>query len=471
MIRVRFAPSPTGYLHVGGARTALFDWLFARKNNGKFILRIEDTDTERSTQESEKTIIDDLKWCGLDWDEGPDVDGEYGPYRQSERVKKGVYQKYAEKLINLQKAYYAIYDKEDAKKIVRKTFSSEEANSYKEKGHSVTVNFIVEKGKTTFKDLAKGEMEFDNSTFDDMVIVKSNGYPTYNFAVVIDDHLMQITHVVRGEDHLTNTPKQIMIYKSLGWELPQFMHIPLILGPDRTPLSKRHGGTSVDYFREQGIMRKAFMNYLALLGWGTEDEIFDPFEKVEDFELEKLSNKPAVFDPAKLEWVNGQHMRKMAIEDVLKEFKEWLELYRKEDAGWINDEGYAKKVLEICRQKVNTLKALSEFAEPFFLEKPNFEEKAKQVLEPEYVPSYLELALTELKKLSEWNVEKIEGAIRNMASKEEVSKKKFFQVLRAALLGKTVTPGLFESVYVLGKERTTQRLSKALEILNKKGDE
>jgi glutamyl-tRNA synthetase len=462
MIRVRFAPSPTGYLHVGGARTALFDWLFARKNKGKFILRIEDTDTERSTKESEKSIMDDLKWCGLDWDEGPDVKGPYGPYRQSERVKSGIYQPYVEELVNMEKAYYAIYDKTDQKKVIKKTFSLEEANSYKDNGNSVTVNFVVNKGKTSFTDLAKGEMVFDNSTFDDMVIVKSNGYPTYNFAVVIDDHLMNITHVVRGEDHLTNTPKQIMIYKVLGWNLPTFMHIPLILGPDRSPLSKRHGGTSVDYFRSYGIMSKAFMNYLALLGWGTEDEIFDPFEKVEQFELEKLSKKPAVFDYSKLEWVNGQHLRKMPIDQVLREFKEWTLAYEGANSTWFENTTYAKSVLEICRQKVNTLKALYEFAQPFFCENPTSEEKAKDVLQNEYVPHYMEVTLTELEKLGEWKMEKIEEKIREIASREEISKKKFFQVLRATLLGKTVTPGLFESIYVLGRERTLRRLSNFL---------
>ncbi len=459
MIRVRFAPSPTGYLHVGGARTALFDWLFARKNGGKFILRIEDTDTERSSVESEKSIIDDLKWCGLEWDEGPDIGGPYGPYRQSERVKSGIYNIYVDELIKNEKAYYAIYDKEDKKKVVKKTLSFQEADSYKRKGYSVTVNFKIEDGKTSFVDLAKGRMEFDNSTFDDLVIVKSNGYPTYNFAVVIDDHLMGITHVVRGEDHLTNTPKQIMIYEALGWPLPVFMHIPLILGPDRTPLSKRHGGTSVDYFRSYGIMSKAFMNYLALLGWGTQDEIFDPFEKVNDFELEKLSNKPAVFDYAKLEWVNGQHMRKMSLEELLKEFKKWISNYKREDVHWFENEEYAKSVLEICRQKVNTLKVLEEFARPFFVEKPEMEEKAKDLLELEYAPRYVNLALQKLDKLDRWEIDEIEKAIRDIASREDVSKKKFFQILRAALLGKTVTPGLFESVYVLGKRRTESRLS------------
>ncbi len=467
MIRVRFAPSPTGYLHVGGARTALFDWLFARKNDGKFILRIEDTDTERSTKESEDSIIKDLRWCGLDWDEGPDVGGPYGPYRQSERVAKGIYNEYAQELVKMERAYYAIYAPEDPKKIVAKTFSIGEMEAYKKDGHTSTINFTVKPGKTVFDDLAKGRMEFDNSTFDDMIIIKSNGYPTYNFAVVIDDHLMEITHVVRGEDHLTNTPKQIMIYEALGWELPIFMHIPLILGPDRTPLSKRHGGTSVDYFRAYGIMSVAFANYLSLLGWGVEDEIFDPYEKIGAFELEKLSSKPAIFDYAKLEWVNGQHMRKVNIDQLLEEFEKWLAEYREDGLEWLKNRNYARKVVEICRQKVNTLKVLSEFSEPFFVETPVLEKSARESLSFENAVVYLEIALKELQKMKSWNVEEAEKVLREIASRPEVSKKKFFQIMRAALLGKKVTPGLFESVEVLGKERTLLRLEKTIETLKK----
>lgn len=465
-VRVRFAPSPTGYLHVGGARTALFDWLFTKKSGGKFILRIEDTDTQRSTRESEESIMQDLKWCGLYWDEGPDVGGAFGPYRQSERVSAGIYEKYANQLLELKAAYYAIYELEDAKKILRKTSSKEEANEYHQKGHSVTVNFKVLNGKTIFDDIAKGKMEFDNSAFEDLVIVKSNGYPTYNFAVVVDDHLMKISHVVRGEDHLTNTPKQIMIYEALGWEKPKFMHIPLILGPDKTPLSKRHGGTSVDYFRSYGIIDKAFVNYLALLGWSIEDEIFDPFEKIESFDLHKLSSKPVIFDYAKLEWVNGQHMRCMPVEELIEKFKSWLKENYSEGLEWFKDIEYAEEVMKICRQKVNNLKALKDFVEPFFVEKPAPTQNAEKILDLPYAKSYLLAALDAIKVLNNWDVENVEKAIRTVAMSENISKKKFFQLLRVALLGQTVTPGLFESVYVLGKDRTLARIQSVLNDRN-----
>ena len=462
MIRVRFAPSPTGYLHVGGARTALFDWLFARKNGGKFVLRIEDTDTQRSTKESERSIIEDLKWCGLDWDEGPDVGGEFGPYRQSDRVKFEMYDESLNELLKSKKAYHAIYEIDDPKKMIKKTYSGSEAKEYRKKGHSVTVNFKISKGKTVFEDIAKGKMEFDNSTFDDLVIVKSNGYPTYNFAVVVDDHLMQISHVVRGEDHLTNTPKQIMIYEALGWELPKFMHIPLILGPDGTPLSKRHGGTSVDHFRAHGIMSKAFVNYLALLGWGIEAEIFNPIKRINDFRLENISPKPVIFDYAKLEWMNGQHMRKMPIEILVKEFREWSQKYSLSSLKWFEEASYTENVFEICRQKVNDLMILRDFAEPFFGGELNFDEKAKNILDSSHSQLYLSSALAAIKDVHDWSVEKVEKAIRTVAAKEEISKKKFFQILRVAVLGKTVTPGLFESIYVLGRERTVLRIENVL---------
>ncbi len=466
-VRVRFAPSPTGYLHVGGARTALFDWLFAKKNGGKFILRIEDTDIQRSTRESEESIMQDLKWCGLYWDEGPDVGGIFGPYRQSERVSAGIYEEYANQLLEAGMAYYAIYELEDTKRILKRTTSEKEANKYRQKGHSITVNFKTPNGKTVFDDIAKGKMEFDNSTFEDLVIVKSNGYPTYNFAVVVDDHLMKISHVVRGEDHLTNTPKQIMLYEALGWEKPKFMHIPLILGPDKTPLSKRHGGTSVDYFRSYGIIDKAFVNYLALLGWGVENEIFDPFKKIESFDLHRLSSKPVIFDYAKLEWINGQHMRSMPVEELIEKFKSWLEGNYSKGLGWFENIEYAEKVMEICRQKVNNLKALKDFVEPFFVERPIPTQDAKKILDLPYVQSYLLSALGAIKMLNNWNVKNVERVIRTVAASENISKKKFFQLLRVALLGQTVTPGLFESIYVLGKERSLTRIQYVLNDISK----
>lgn len=465
-VRLRFAPSPTGYLHVGGARTALFNWLYARKTGGKFILRIEDTDLQRSTREYEQAIMEALRWCGLDWDEGPDVGGPYGPYRQSERTKAGIYTEYAKKLIEMGRAYYTVYDKLDRKKELFRTF--EFPKSYMDEGHDVTINFKVPEGKTRFYDLLKGELEFDNSTIEDFVMIKSDGFPTYNYAVVIDDYLMHITHVFRGEDHVSNTPKQIMIYQSFGWDIPQFMHIPLILGFDRTPLSKRHGATSVEHFRSIGILSRGLMNYLALLGWSVgEEEIFDVKERIKQFDPSTISNKGVIFDPAKLEWVNGKHMRMMNVEELFEEFLDWMRFVGKKIPEVEKD--YALTVLQSCREKVNTLAQLYEFAYPFFFDDYEFDEQfvSEYLLSP-YAEEVLKEALERFGQLDDWSVVGTEKVCRELAGLGIASKNKVFQTLRGAVTGRLVTPGLFETLSILGKERVTQRLLRAFEFRQKK---
>ncbi len=459
-VRLRFAPSPTGYLHVGGARTALFNWLYARKMNGKFILRIEDTDLQRSTKESEKAIIESLKWCGIDWDEGPDVGGEFGPYRQSERVLKGIYDQYARVLIEKQMAYYTVYDKTDRKKPILNTYDY--PKEYIQQGHDITISFKVPDGTTRFYDLLKKDMEFQNSTIEDFVIIKSDGFPTYNYAVVIDDHLMKITHVFRGEDHLSNTPKQIMIYNALEWETPQFMHIPLILGFDRTPLSKRHGATSVEYFKNIGILSKGLMNYLALLGWSVaEEEIFDVKEKLKSFDPSSISNKGVVFDPEKLEWVNGKHMRMMNIEQLWNEFVEWIRSTERKMPQ--SEQEYALKVISICREKVNTLSQLYDLAYPFFFDDYIYEEKfIEEYLKAPYAKDLLNRALESFAQLQDWSVQGTEKVCRSLSDLQIASKSKVFQLLRGAVTGKLVTPGLFETLSLLGKERVISRIEKAI---------
>jgi glutamyl-tRNA synthetase len=463
LVRVRFAPSPTGHLHVGGARTALFNWMFARKEGGKFILRIEDTDTERSSREYEQQILESLRWCGLDWDEGPDIGGDFGPYRQSERLE--IYREYAEKLVEDKRAYYVVYDKEDPSKELFTTY--EYPHEYKEKGHPVTIKFKVLPGKTSFEDLLKGYMEFDNSTLEDFIIMKSNGFPTYNFAVVVDDHLMRISHVFRGEDHLSNTPKQLMIYEAFGWEAPVFMHIPLILGSDRTPLSKRHGATSVEHFRREGILSRALMNYLALLGWRVEgDEIFTIEEKLQSFDPKDISNKGVIFDYQKLEWVNGKHMRRIDLEDLKREFIEWAKYAGKEIPSV--DERYFSETLRICREKVNTLSQLYDIMYPFMNDDYEYEKDyVEKFLKREEAERVLEEAKKAFKDLNSWNMEEIEKTLRDLSEKGLASKKVVFQLIRGAVTGKLVTPGLFETIEVLGKERTLKRLERTLQFLKK----
>ncbi len=332
MIKVRFAPSPTGYLHVGGARTALFNWLFARKNRGKFVLRIEDTDPERSRKEYEDHILEDLKWLGLDWDEGP--------FHQSQRLE--MYRKYAQKLLDEGKAYYCFCTPEELEAERQKAISEgrpykysgkcrnippEEAKRRVEAGEPASIRFKMSEELFSYEDLIRGRVEFDLSLFGDFVIVRSNGIPSYNFAVVVDDHEMGITHVIRGEDHISNTPKQIKIYQALGWEPPKFAHLPMVLGPDRSRLSKRHGATAVFQFRQEGFLPEALVNYLALLGWSCgEKEIMTRQEMIECFELSKVSKAGAVFDHSKLRWINHRHMDLLSPQELAERLKEYAGL-------------------------------------------------------------------------------------------------------------------------------------------------
>jgi len=449
-VRVRFAPSPTGYLHVGGARTALFNWLYARKNGGKFILRIEDTDTERSTRESEEMIMRDLKWLGLTWDEGPDIGGDFGPYRQSERLD--LYREFAEKLIENGNAYFAVYDKDDPKKVL---YTSVQRPS---DGTTYTIVFKVPKNKIiSYDDMLKGTIEFSTEYMEDFIIFKSNGFPVYNYAVVIDDHTMNITHVLRGEDHISNTPKQILIYEALGWQPPEFMHIPLILGADKTPLSKRHGATAVEHFRREGYLAKALVNYLAILGWSVDEEIFDYVEKVNSFSPEQISNKNVVFDYQKLEWVNGKHMKMLSSEEMYEKFLDWQRF-----TG--NDKKVPENVFEICKEKVNTLKQLYEFALPFIEEEYEYsDDYVEKFLKKPEARDIIQSALQEFSALDEYTIESVEATLRKIASTLQIGTNKVFQTIRGALLGKLVTPGLFESIVVLGKEETKRRLLRTLQ--------
>ncbi len=470
MIRVRFAPSPTGFLHVGGVRTALFNWMFARKTGGKFLLRIEDTDTIRSSETFEKQIYQSLRWCGLDWDEGPDQPGLCGPYRQMDRFRQGVYQEYFQKLLKQEKAHFVIYSKENPKEEI--ATSIEYPNQYMSKGHEITIRFPIPSGQTQFEDLLKGNMVYENDVIEDFLLMKSNGIPVYNFAAVVDDHLMGITHVIRGEDHLSNTPKQLLLYHAFGWEPPQFMHIPLILGSDRTPLSKRHGGTSVDYFKQSGYLSDGLMNYLALLGWSVDDEeVFLFSERVNDFSLSKMTNRSVIFDYRKLQWINGQHLRKFALHKLEPLYSQWvkdtrmdLEIHGSFDRVSTD---MKESVLAICRDKINTLEALHEFALPFLSDDDEFP------YEPEYVQKYrdhpiafqiLQSFIEELDRVP-FSVEGIENALRQTAERTGEGTKKVFQTVRGAITGRLITPGLYDSIHVMGKEKCFRRIQRTMSLI------
>ncbi len=333
-VRVRFAPSPTGHLHVGNVRTALFNWLFARQNGGVMVLRIEDTDVERSEARFEAMLMDDLKWLGLDWDEGPDKGGAYGPYRQSDRLE--IYREHAERLLNEGKAYLCFCTEEELQK-ERDSASAEkgqaiysgkcrrldpqEAKSRRTNGETCAIRLKIPERPIRFHDIVRGDVEFSNEVVSDPVIVRSSGMPVYNYVVVIDDALMKITHVIRGDDHLSNTPKQVALYEALGWPVPEFAHLSTILGADRERLSKRHGATSIANFREMGVLPEALMNYLALLGWaptGGTREIFTPTELIKEFSLKRVTPSPAVFDMEKLYWLNRHYIKESPPERVEK---------------------------------------------------------------------------------------------------------------------------------------------------------
>ena len=483
-VRVRFAPSPTGYLHIGGARTALFNWLFAHKMGGKLILRIEDTDTERLKEDSVSQILTSLKWLGINWDEGPEVGGDCGPYYQSERLD--IYKKYADKLLEEGKAYYCFCSAADleaqrekqraAKQPFRyartcRDLSAEEVQARIAAGepYSVRVKIPVE-GTITVHDLIHGDVTFNMDQFDDFVIVKSNGMPTYNFAVVVDDHLMGMTHVLRAEEHLSNTPKQLLIYEALGWEPPKFGHMPMILAPDRSKLSKRHGATSVEEFRSQGYLAEAIVNYLTLLGWGPGDEreLFTLQETVELFELEQMSKKAAIYDTKKLTWMNGQYLSELPLEKILPEAKPFFIKDGLVTEEWFNDavnEAYFEKLVDVVRVRVKTLQEVADASSYFFKELEGYDEKGvSKHFKPENI-AILEQCIAAIKADDVYDLASTEVAYNKIAADNGLALGKVIHPARLALTGRTVSPGMFDVMVLLGKEKTLARLEKAVEFI------
>ncbi len=478
-IRVRFAPSPTGSLHIGGARTALFNWLFARRNGGAFVLRIEDTDAQRSTPEFTDYIYSSLKWLFLDWDEGPKKGGEYGPYTQMERV--GVYKKYADRLLERGLAYRCYCTREELAgrrsaavaaglppKYDGRCLELTEAQRgrlERERGSPVLRFRIPEGRETAFDDLIRGRVAFRNDLLDDFVIIKSSGSPSFNFANVVDDHLMRISHVIRGDEHLSNTPRHILLYEALGFQKPEFAHLPMILGTDGAKLSKRHGATSVEWFREAGFLPQALVNYLALLGWGTSDsqQIFGSSEEMaEKFSLERVSRNPAVFDMKKLEWMNGYYIRNLdtgVLVDLAVPFLEAKGLLKK---NFCRD--YVEKVVLLERERLKKLGDLPELTDFFFLEDIEIDPKAREkfLAKPgtaRLLSEYLDI----LENHEEFDKIKLENLTRRFMAERGVKGKDLMQPVRVAITGKTASPGLFEVMELLGRERVTSRIKKAVE--------
>lgn len=482
-VRVRFAPSPTGYLHVGGARTALFNYFFAKRYNGKFILRIEDTDTERLKEDSVSQILSSMKWLGINWDEGPEVGGEYGPYFQSER--QGIYAKETNRLLEEGKAYYCFCTEEDIEKEREeqkkkklpfrysgrcRNLSKEKIEEYLAQGKPYVIRIkIPHEGSTEIDDLIRGRVVFQNDQLDDYIIMKSNGMPTYNFACVVDDHAMKMSHVIRAEEHLSNTPKQYWIYKALGYELPQFAHLPMILAPDRSKLSKRHGATSVEEFREKGFLNTSIVNYLTLLGWspGENQEIFSMEDTIEKFSLENVSKTAAVYDVEKLKWMNGNYLRTLDLDYITKEAIPYLIEEGLVDEDEVDEKyDYIKRVVDVVREKVKLLPEIADASTYFFKDIEEYEPRGvKKRFRKEGVSELLERGRDTLEKLDKFDVETVEKAYRDLIDELGIKGGDIIHPTRLALSGRTVGPGLFDIISILGKETCIKRMNDAISYI------
>jgi glutamyl-tRNA synthetase len=485
-IRVRYAPSPTGSLHVGGVRTALFNWLFARKNNGIFALRIEDTDLERSTEESVEQLKRSLRWIGLDWDEGPEVGGPYGPYRQTERFD--LYREAARKLLDSGLAYRDFATPEELAEFRERVraegrqpiytggeyreMDPEEAHRRAEAGEPYTVRMRTPReGKTVVEDLIRGPVTFENANIEDFVLMKSTDTPTYNFAAAVDDAQMRISHVIRGDDHLSNTPRQILIYEALGYELPAFAHVPQVLGPDKKKLSKRHGAASVEDFAAQGYLPEALFNYLALLGAGyaADEEIFPPDELAERFRIDRVSGNPAVFDEKKLTAINAVYLRRQTPEELAMVAAPMLA-----ESGTATPEELERdiprltKIMALLRDRLNRTMEIPEAAGYFYGAELRYDpEQFEKQLGKEFVRETFPELFERLEALPEWTQEAIEEAIRGLAAEKEKGARHLIHPLRFATTGRTVSAGLFETLALLGRERTLLRMERAMEEMQR----
>lgn len=488
-VRVRFAPSPTGYLHVGGARTALFNWLFARHHGGSFILRIEDTDRTRYVPDSLEDIMEGLRWLGLEWDEGPEVGGPYGPYFQSQRLE--LYQKFAHILIERGWAYKCFCSPERLERLREEQrrkkqppsydrhcrfLSDQERAALEAEGKSYVIRLKVPlEGKTSFRDLIHGEITVNNVNIEDLILLKSDGYPTYHLANVVDDHLMKITHVMRADEWIPSTPKHILLYQGFGWEPPQFAHLPLILSPTgKGKLSKRKtvGADGRIYpvlvreFREMGYLPEAMFNFLALVGWSYDDrtEIMTREQLIERFSLERVKSSPASFSYDKLEWMNGYYIRQLAPDELAHRLVPFL---RK--AGFQADFGKVRPMVPLIQERIKTLSDAVAFVDFFFLEEITYEPEALvgDKMSPRESLEALRLAYEKVAALPEFDEKTLEDALRGLAAELGLKAGQLFGIIRTAVTGKKVSPPLFGTMALLGRERTLSRMEKAIKLLEK----
>lgn len=463
-IRTRFAPSPTGYLHIGGARTALFNWLFARRHGGKFILRVEDTDVARSTAESTQAILDGMEWLGLNWDEGP--------YFQSKRFN--LYREHTNKLLTAGTAYKCYCTPEELEQRRKQALAHGKPPKYDgrcrniktEQSKPFAIRFKISPGSTLVKDTIKGDVAFDNNEIEDMIILRSDGTPTYNLCVVVDDATMKITHVIRGDDHLNNTPKQILLYEAFGYPVPEFAHLPMILGSDKTRLSKRHGATSVIAYKEMGYLPHALVNYLARLGWSHGDqEIFSIKELTEKFSLEDVGKSSGVFNPEKLLWLNHHYIKQARPDELAKLLAPFLKAKGYADAA---AHPLLPDIVKTVQERSRTLVEMADAAELYFREDIVYEEKAAQKFLTQDMIEIFETLLSKLENISVFTHQTIESVFNSIMNDKGVKLGKIAQPVRVALTGGTVSPGIFEVIEIFGKEKTIARLKKAVIFMQSK---
>ncbi len=477
-MRLRFAPSPTGYLHVGSARTAIYNWLLARNSGGSYILRIEDTDLSRNTDEAIDAIMDDLRWLGLDWDEGPEVGGDPWPYRQTGRST--LYFNATRRLLDEGKAYRCFCLPEElAERRERamaegrspmydrrcRSISEEQAKTMEKEGKPFALRFQVPGGETSFTDLIKGEVSFNNQDIEDFVLLRNDGSPTYNLAVVVDDLDMRISHVVRGDDHLSNTPKQILLYHALDEEEPAFAHMSLIVGDDGKPLSKRHGSVAIERFRDLGFLPETMINYLALLGWSLDDSttLIDRDTLVKSFTLERVSPKPVMWDNEKLIWMNSQYIMALSDEELALRVSPFLVREGLIDEGDEAAQAVLMRAAPLIRERIKTLNEALPLLE-FLFREVGVEEHSLDMLRGEENQGILRETGKTILEIKDFKAGGIEEALRSMADSMGLKPRKAFQPVRVAITGSKVSPPLFESMELLGRERCLQRIARAIEI-------
>jgi glutamyl-tRNA synthetase len=475
-VRVRFAPSPTGYPHLGNIRTALFNWLFARHHGGRFILRIEDTDVARKVEGAVEAILDSLHWLGLNWDEGP--------YFQSQRLP--IYRETAHRLLEDGHSYLCYCSPERLEAMRQEQIKRKQPPKYDRRCRELTqreraeleatgINPVIRfrtplEGETTFYDLIRGAVTFKNDTLDDFVLLKSDGYPTYHLANVVDDHLMAISHVLRADEWLSSTPRHILLYQALSWQPPQFAHLPMILGPDRAKLSKRHGATTVIEYQRQGYLPEAMVNFLALLGWSLDDrtELLSREELIKHFSLERVGKTAAIFNKDKLDWMNGVYLRKLSLEEFVQQALPFLDRDLPKSVGRPFERSYLSQVLSLIQERARTLAEVPQLASFFFLEELHYDAGLllSEKLDTESAGRAITIVLQKLEGVTTWDPTTLENLLRPLATELNLKTGELFGLLRVAVTGRTAAPPLFQTMAVLGREKCLKRLNAALEFLS-----